>query len=267
MENNEYPEQLEDDDFEKEQAEKKRLKKEKKANKKIKKSKESFEIEDDSEVGISADESGILDEDAHDRRNKKSKKIVPIIIFIIVALIVAAIAIYIVKGKDGFSSSNTPEVAIDNFCAYFNSENMLKAIDYIDFKGYYIMYSSLETEDYTKFDSVYASFDESLEDYQNYLEYIEECKEIDSDVYSTILEDVKVSLENVQSVTRIQNTDSLYLIKADLKISSGSDSETVTESIYVDMVDGEYKIVYGYLTDVMLSLFQSVYYYNNYYSY
>jgi hypothetical protein len=258
-ENNEYPEQLDDEDFEKEKNEKKRLKKEKKQAKKNAK-----QNENEYNSGISDDESGIkVENETSGKEKRKMKKYIPIIIaVIIVLLVIVGIVVYVKNGETG-TFNNKPESAIDNFCAYINSGDSKKALDYVDFKSYYILYT-LDVADYTKFDETYSEFDESSEDYQYFVNTIDECKNIDSDVYTEVLEDYKISLGSVQSVTRIQDTEDLYLIKADLEFSYNGQEESETCSIYVGKIDGQYKIVYGDLADFSLSLLQSVYYITNY---
>jgi hypothetical protein len=264
IDNNEFPEQLEDEDFEKEKNEKKRLKEEKKQAKKQLKKKEKNDNDIDNDIGISDDEAGIKDDiKSTENKKRKLKKYIPIIlVVIIVLLVIAGIVVYVKNGENG-TFNNKPESVIDNFCAYINSGDSKKALEYVDFKSYYILYT-LDVEDYTKFDETYSEFDESSEDYQYFVDTIDECKNIDSDVYTEILEDYKISLGSVQSVTRIQDTEDLYLIKADLEFSYNGQEESETCSIYVNKIDGQYKIVYGDLADFSLSLLQSVYYITNY---
>jgi hypothetical protein len=248
-ENNEFPEQLEDEDFEKEKAEKKRLKK------KVK----EVNAQDDLDSSISDDESGILDEDAKNKKSKKSKKYISIIAIIILVIAVIAGVVYYIKGGKQTISENKPESALDNFCAYFNSADIKNILNYIDFKGYYIFNTELEAEDYPNFDSVYENFDETDETYQSYLEFLEECEATDESVYNTAMQEVKIALSKIQSVTKIQDTKNLYLVKADVVISvENQEDTTYTESIYVAKIDGQYKMVYGYFPDIIYSLF---YYY------
>lgn len=194
------------------------------------------------------------------------KKFIPIVIIVIIAVaVIVGIIIYISSGSEKVNK-NKPEGVIENFCAYFNSANWEKMLTYVDEKGYYIFLSELSKESYPKFEETYKNFDETKEDYQNYLKYLKECKKIDSEVYETAIKDVKLTVKNILSVTKIQGTKELYLIKADFEISSGSEKETISENIYVAKIDGEYKMLFGYLPDVVYGLLQSVYNYNSYYS-
>lgn len=252
-ENSEYPEQLDDEEFE---EEKKRLKAEKKKRNKFK---EKTEIS-----GISDDEAGVT---INTQKNKFKKMIPIILIFVVVVVIAIGIVTYVLSGSVGVFA-NKQETVIRDYCAYFNSADINKLLTTIDTKGYYIFTTDLKQKDYPKFEEKYANFNENIDDYKEYIAYLNECQKIDSEIYKMIFEQVQMKVESIESVSKIQGTKDLYSVKVKFKISSSNQSvaeETVTETIYVAKIDGEYKIVYGYLTDVLYSLFQSVYSYVQYY--
>lgn len=164
--------------------------------------------------------------------------------------------------------SNKQEAVIRDYCAYFNSADLNKLLTTVDTKGYYIFTTDLKEKDYPKFEEKYENFNEDIEDYKEYTAYLKNCKELDSEIYKAIFEQVQIKVESIESVSKIQNTKDLYSVKVKFRLSANDAStaeQTTTETIYVAKINGEYKIVYGYLTDVLYSLLQTVYMYSQYY--
>ena len=123
------PEQLDDDDFEKEKLEAKKLKKERKINK--------FQSE-------------ISDDEENNHRTFNKKKITNIVtIILVIALVIAGAVWYVMPHEKKVSE---PEQATKDFCAYFNSGNWKKINEFLDLKGYYILGAVLKEEEYTKFE-------------------------------------------------------------------------------------------------------------------
>ncbi len=241
------PEQLDDEDFEIEKREEKRLKKEKKQNKKIQK--------------ISEDENGVNENS--DEKIFKRKKILAIISSILVIIAVVLILINIINKN--FSSAGRPEDCIKDLCAYFNSKNWEKVNELMDFKGYYVLGETLKDGDYTKFYESYKNLDIKNETYTSFTEVIKELSRLDTEVLNEFVGDTKVTVKNILSVIKIQNTEGLYKIKVEFTVSSQGESQDITDVVYVASIDGKYKIVFGYLPDVILNVYRNIYIYLNYY--
>jgi hypothetical protein len=253
------PEQLDDEDFENEKAEAKRLKAEKKAKKKQEKKNHKEAMKS----AISDDESGIEDEE---NKKPKSNTLKIALILVIIAVVITAIFVYINGGIE-VSKGDDPKAVVSDFCAYFNSGNWEKVASFVDFKGYYVLGYSLDEADYTKFYSTYNDFDEEDETYVSSMEYIESCQELDSELYDAIAEVISISLVSSDEPVLIQGTEGLYKIRIILDTAYNGEKSTETQDVYVAKINGEYKIVYGYLPDLLLSMYQTAYYYGSYYGY
>jgi len=239
------PEQLDDEDFEKEKEEEKRLKKERKNQKKAEK---KF---------ISDDEDGV--ETKHKKSNKKNI----FFILLLIIIIVAGCGFYYfkyVKNENG----SYPEDSIKDLCAFFNSRNWDRVNELIDIKGYYILGIVLEEEEYTKFDEAYNNFIED-ETYTKFIDRLSEYLSLDNEVLTELVSDVKITVNSIENSVKIQNTENLYKIKVNFNVYAQGQSQDMTEDIYVTKVNGEYKIIFGYLPDIILNIYQSGYSYQSYY--
>lgn len=127
------PEQLDDNDFEKEKVEEKIARKNKK-----------FEM-----------------------NKKQVTKIISLVL--VIALIGIGIYLYLNPIQ---KKSTAPEQFAKDFCSYFNSGNWNKLNNLLDFKGFYILGYVLDEKDYTKFDKTYSSFNEKDKQYAEYSESV-----------------------------------------------------------------------------------------------
>lgn len=237
------PEQLEDDDFEKEKLEDKKLKKLKKINK--------FE-------------SQISDDEGYKSKNINKKKFINIFaIILVIALVIAGGVWYVMPHEKKVSE---PEQAAKDFCAYFNSGNWKKVNEFLDLKGYYILGTVLEESEYTKFDAVYKNLEEVDEDYSQYTETIKTVMDIDEDVLNSVAK-IQIRLNSIEACNKIQNTDSLYKLRINFDYIYNGQAENLTSVIFVSNASGEYKLVYGEWIQEVLNYYQSIYLLQSNYGY
>lgn len=241
------PEQLEDEDFEKE---KEQAKAEKKAKKLAKK------------------ENGITDEENGQVKSKKSSPVKMIVIIVLILASIGVIAAYFVINL------NKPENAINDFVIYFNKSEWKSVDETIDWQGFLTLAliddnaqteaDANETEavlaNYMDYDTKYKTVYDELEE-KGYGEIVDLIKAGQNDI-ETILEAMlsgaQLKVEKIISAEKIEKTESLYKIKTDISVTSGEDKETNTVEIYVAKKDGKYKIVGGYLPTLV---YQSFIYY------
>ena len=237
------PEQLDDDDFEKEKLEAKKLKKERKINKL---------------------QSGISDDEGNNHRALNKKKVTNIVsIILFIALIIAGAIWYVMPHEKKVSA---PEQVAKDFCAYFNNGNWKKINDFMDLKGYYILGAVLKKEDYPKFDTSYKSLDESDETYSQFVESMKVLMSIDEDVLNDIAQ-IQIKLNSIEACNKIQGTDTLYKLRINFDYNYNGQSENLTGVIFVSNASGEYKIVYGEWMEEVLNYYQSIYFLQNQYGY
>lgn len=236
------PEQLEDEEFEKEKAEKKKLKEQKKAEKKAKKEKiKKEEIAEDEEM-------------EENNTGKSKKKIITIIaIILILAIIIAGIIVYFIINK------NKPENIIYDCASYFNDKNWDEFINCIDFKGYYAL-GYLGTEEFTKFDESYNEI-EDIEDYKDYNEFMNTFMPYKKDIFDASFKDVTINIDKIISVNKIENTKSLYKVKANITLSDKEQSQTNAVDFYVTKVDKKFKIVEGFFPYLVYTQFSDYFNY------
>lgn len=221
------PEQLDDNDFEREKIEAKKARKEKK-----------FEL------------------------NKKI--IVKIIsIVLVIALIIVGIYLYLNPME---KKATAPEQAAKDFCAYFNSGNWKQVNKMMDLKGYYILGAVLGESDYPKFDKSYRKFDDDSQKYIEFKETMDVLSSIDSDVLNSFAS-IQIKLRSVESCNLIQGTDSLYKLRVNFDYIYDGQSENLTDVIYISNASGEYKMVFGEWIQTVLNLYQSVYMFQSSYGY
>ena len=182
---------------------------------------------------------------------------------IVLILAIIGVVIYIFNREE--VKIGKPEDVVKDFCAYFNAKNWKKANELLDVDGYYVMTMKLEESEYTKFDETYSNIDSDDQEYQNFVLAIDTIEQADTEMLNELAYDVNITVNNIVSVVKIQNTDYLYKIKAEFLLSAEGQKETVTDTVYVALVDGQYKLVYGYLPDIMITLYQNVYMYQSYY--
>ena len=238
------PEQLEDDDFEKEKIEEKRLKKERK------KKKVNQSISDDENIN-----SKIGDK-------KKTIRVIFMVI-VIILLLVGAIWWYITPHE---KKASEPEQLAKDFCAYFNSGNWKKINDYLDFKGYYIMGVSLKEEEYPKFDTTYKKFDEQDEKYVQFQTSMSALTNIDDETLGSVA-NIQIKINNIEACNKIQGTETLYKLRIDFNYIYNGQSQQSTGIIYVSNASGKYKIVFGDWIETILNFYYSIYNLQNSYGY
>lgn len=213
------PEQLEDNDFEKEKKEAKQARKEKK-----------IEV------------------------NKKLMvKVVSVLL--VVALILVGIYLYLnpIPKKSSIS-----EDFVKEFCSAFNNGKWDKVNNLMDFKGYYILGAVLEEADYTKFDTAYKSLEEDEETYVNYLQNIKNLTTLDRDSLSSFA-DIQIKLNSVEASNLIQGTRTLYKLRVNFDYIYNGQSENIVDFIYISDISGQYKMVYGEWMQTILNYYQSIY--------
>ncbi|MBR1540564.1 MAG: hypothetical protein IJ629_05330 [Clostridia bacterium] len=213
------PEQLDDNDFEKEKKEAKKARKEKK-----------FEL-----------------------NRKQIIKIVSIIV--VVALIIAGVYLYLNPVP---KKSTAPEQTAKTFCTYFNNGRWSKLNELMDFKGYYVLGAVLEEADYTQFDKAYQKVDEKDETYSKYISSIKYLINLDEDALSSFA-DIQIRLNSIEACNLIQGTETLYKLRVNFDYIYDGQAENVTEAIYISNASGEYKVVFGEWMQTVLNYYQSVY--------
>ena len=255
------PEQLDDDDFEKEKEEAKKLKKDKKAKKQKEKQNRKGMISDD-ESGAIIGEVIKYDEDGNEINvspKSKIKFVITVAIIAIAAIAIGIFADYKLNGKSIFDTSK-PEDVVNDFSTYFNNKKWNELLDIIDFKGYYILTAKLQETEYTKFDSNYENFEET-EEYLEYMDNIKYYSDKKNEIFDEFIKDESIKIKEIKGVTKIQDTKDLYKIKVEFELEQEGENMTQTESVYVAKIDGEYKLVGGYLPSLVYSLFYVAYYY------
>lgn len=227
------PEQLDDDEFEKEKEQAKADKKAKKLAKKEQK------------------ENG--------QTKKKSRAKLLLIIALIIASIGVIAAYFIIN-------LNKPENVVNDFSIYFNKADWKSLEETIDWQGFLTLALiddeatagvELGSEDevvvanYMDYDARYKTVYEDLEkaDLKAIGDFIKQCSENAESILGLVFDNVTMKINKISSVEKIENTESLYKIKADVAfVEDGNEAETQTIDIYVAK-NGEqqYKIVGGQL--------------------
>lgn len=255
------PEQLDDDEFEKEKS---KIKAEKEAKKALKKAEKSKKKGEEKEI--------LLDEEGNPikRKRKKSEKITIAVIVIIILAIVIGVAGYLIY------SLNRPENAILDFFSYVNEEDWDNAINLVDIRGYLTMtLIDMESEDdentsYIDYENKYNTvFDELAElgydEVENSLEYGQENY---TEIMSGLFTDTTITVDSVDSVERIGDTD-LYRVSVNLVLSDDTGTyadQTSSYDLYVAKQDGEYKMVGGAFTSMIYYYYETYYAYSTYYT-
>ena len=239
------PEQLEDNDFEKE----KKLKKEGKLKSQV-----------------SEDEENLT-------KKFDKKKIFNVVAVLLVILFIGfEIVWYAMYGKLWTFSidkknNSEPETIVEEFCSYFNDGNWKKVNENMDFKGYYVLTQVLEEANYPKFDSTYKSLEELDENYSKYKEYIEQVSNIDEEALEN-LNSFKINIKEIQACNKIQGTSSLYKLRINYEYVVSGQKENMTGIVYVSNASGKYKVVGGDWMGEILYTYEYVYMmtngYNNY---
>ena len=240
------PEQLEDNDFEKERQEQKQLKKSQKNNK---------QISDDEEASV---------------KTVNKKKILNVLaVILIIAFIIFEIVWYVIYGKlwtfaPKSKKTTEPEQLAEDFCEYFNDENWKKINESMDFKGYYVLGSVLQDDAYyPNFDKEYEKLDENDEEFASYLKTVEILKNIDEEILDDVAK-IKIDLKSIDSCNKIQGTDTLYRLRVTFDYIYNGETQSVTNIIFISNASGEYKMVYGEWMQTVLSYYQSIYLQTNY---
>ena len=251
------PEQLEDEDFEKE---KDRLKAEKAAKKAEKKAKKQSEKNNK-----------IDNKDEKSYSKKKRQKVITIVIIV-------AIIVFILVGIAGYLiyAINRPENVIEDFVSYVNEEDWTNAMNQIDMQGYMTMsLIDLESEEdssisYTDYENKYDNIYNELEDmgYGDLIDVIEYGEENNTEILESLFTETSFTINSIDSVERIGDTK-LYKITVNLKITDDTGTysdETDTYEMYVAKKDGEYKIVGGTFPAIIFYYCQYNYAYSSYYT-
>ena len=251
------PEQLEDEDFEKEKDNLKAEKAAKKAEKKAKKQSSKNNLVD------------IKDKKAYFKKRKQK---------IITIAIIVAIAVFILVGIAGYLIYviNRPENAIEDFVSYINEEDWNNAMNQIDMQGYMTMSlidlesqedSSVSYTDYeSKYDNVYNELDDM--GYGQLMDVIEYGEENKVEILESLFSETSFVVNSFESVERIGDTN-LYKITVNLTIRDDTGTysdETETYEMYVARRDGEYKIVSGTFPAIIFYYYQYNYTYASYYT-
>ena len=222
------PEQLDDNDFEKEKLEEKKNKKQNKT------------------------------------KLSKSKVKNIILIILVICLIAFGVYWYVTPHE---KKASEPEQVVKDFCAYLNSGNWNKVNELMDFKGYYTLGAVLEEEsEYVKFDASYRKLSDSDETYNNFVDNMNVLMSIDEETLNSIAQ-IQVQINNIQSCNKIQGTDTLYRIIADFNYTENGDVQSVKGVVFVSNISGEYKIVYGDLIGTVLNYYQTIYMLQSNYGY
>lgn len=259
---NEYvPEQLDDDDFEKEKS---KLKAEKEAKKALKKAEKAKKKADEKEV--------LLDEEGNPikRKRKKSEKITIAVIIVVILAVIIGIAGFLIY------SLNRPENVIIDFLSYVNEEDWDSAINLIDMQGYLTMtLIDLESEDdsnvsYIDYENKYDTVFDELADlgYDEISSSLEYGKENNSDIMSSLFSETTLTVEEVEDVERIGDTD-LYRVAVSIRASDDTGTysdETASYDTYVSKMDGEYKMVGGTFPAMIYYYYEYYYAYSSYYA-
>ena len=257
------PEQLDDNDFEKEKDKIKAEKAAKKAEKKAKKAKQKAE---DSEIKLDENGNPIKTKP----KMKKSKKITIVVIIILIIAIVGGVAGYLILVR------NRPQNAILDFIAYINEDNWESAINLVDMQGYLTMVS-IDLESKEDSNISYADYDNRYENAINDLKElgyneIENALEYGNENYKDILElvfsNVTFTVNDVENVERIGESN-LYKVTVNLTSTSSDASATGGTNIYemyVAKKDGEYKIVGGTFAATIFYGYETLYAYTQYYA-
>lgn len=251
------PEQLEDEDFEKE---KDRLKAEKAAKKAEKKAKKQSEKNNK-----------IDNKDEKSYSKKKRQKVITIVIIV-------AIIVFILVGIAGYLiyAINRPENVIEDFVSYVNEEDWTNAMNQIDMQGYMTMsLIDLESEEdssisYTDYENKYDNIYNELEDmgYGDLIDVIEYGEENNTEILESLFTETSFTINSIDSVERIGDTK-LYKITVNLTITDDTGTysdETDTYEMYVAKKDGEYKIVGGTFPAIIFYYCQYNYAYSSYYT-
>lgn len=258
--NGEYiPEQLEDNDFEKEKEELKKMKKQKKLEKKLEKQKRKGINSSDNEE--TKDEEVKYDEDGNiilEPKKSKKKLIIIIVSIILILAVIGGLVAYF------YISFNRPENIILDCASYFNEKDWDKYIDCIDFKGYYALGGFyLQKDEYNKFDEVYDKI-EDQDTYEVYKNLMDQFLKKKDKLLDTMAKDVTINVTDVESKYKIENTKSLYKVRVKLKVSYQGQTEEVPVDFYVTKIDGKYKIVEGYFPYIIgVQIANYFYMYNN----
>lgn len=213
------PEQLDDNDFEKEKIEAKTARKEKK-----------FEF------------------------NKK--QVIKIISFILVIVLIG-VGIYLYLNPIQ-KKATAPEKAAKDFCTYFNNGNWRKLNKLIDYKGYYILGGVLEEAEYTKFDEVYDDLKETDRQYAEFLDTIDIIMNIDQEALDSY-QSIQIKVRSIDSCNLIQGTETLYKLRVTFDYIYNGQAETITGVVFVSNASGEYRMVFGEWLQTVLNYYQSVY--------
>lgn len=196
--------------------------------------------------------------------NKKSLKKYGTMSLIFIIIVVCIAAIYFLRLNT--SKEKKIEKSISNALVAFNGKDWEEFQESFDIKSYYIMSQVLKEEEFTKFDTAYKNLDEKDEDYVSGLEALEECFEVDDEILDALSLDAKVTINNIEACSLIQNTKNLYKLRINFNYLVDGNSTDQTEVLYVANVDGEYKIVYGEFMDFFLNFYQTAWYYSSFYS-
>lgn len=255
------PEQLDDDDFEKEKS---KLKAEKEAKKALKKAEKAKKKAEEKEV--------LLDEEGNPikRKRKKSEKITIAVIIVVILAVIIGIAGYLIY------SLNRPENVIIDFLSYVNEEDWDSAINLIDMQGYLTMtLIDLESEDdsnvsYIDYENKYDTVFDELADlgYDEISSSLEYGEENNSDIMSSLFSETTLTVEEVEDVERIGDTD-LYRVAVSIRASDDTGNysdETASYDIYVSKMDGEYKMVGGTFPAMIYYYYEYYYAYSSYYA-
>lgn len=180
------------------------------------------------------------EQEAKKEKNGKAKKIILIILAIILIAGIGLAVFFVVK-------MGSPEKTIEDFVGYFNSGDFENVMGTMDLKGFYAismlgLENSEGTVDYTKFDSKYAE----LKDTDDCKDFIDTLSKIDKASVKEYFKGYTLKITSMKEPVKIQNTEALYKITANVDLVSSEGETSSDEAIfYVAKIDGKYKIVNG----------------------
>ena len=168
--------------------------------------------------------------------SKKKKVIIIFIVLLIIAIIGGAAAFFIIN-------LNKPENVVLDFATYFSNGQWEQLADSVDMRGFYTL---LVTEDaeYTKFDEKYKTIEDE-ENYSNFVEFLDGVEDNRVEILKKFFKDYTLSIDEIRSVEKIENTESLNKIQVVLTMTMGEEKRTDVYDVYVAKINDKYKIVGG----------------------
>ena len=195
--------------------------------------------------------------------SKKTLKKYGTMSLIFIIIVICLVVLYFLRLN--ISKEKKIEKSLSNILVAFNGKDWKEFQDSFDLKSYYILSQVLKEEEFTKYDTAYKNLDDKDENYVSRLEAIEECFDVDKEILDALSLDAKVTINNIEACSLIQNTKNLYKLRVNLNYLVDGKSTDQIEVLYMANIDGEYKIVYGEFMDFFLNFYQTAWYYSSFY--